>query len=303
MKIVAAVDTSKSSELVIQNLLGLNLAPDAEVKLVSVARTEDDAAARQLLDSAQKDLKQLLVCNVVTELAKGDPKNCIVDAAKHFAADLIIMGSRGHKGVDLILLGSVSQGVLMQAPCPVLIVKSGDLEESLRGGFKRVLIAADNSEYSQAALNWLRQMSWSSDTVFKLITVLPPLSDSFGDEQTSRVSTLMLEHDNFRGVADAELCIMQEFLEKGRSWKVIREVREGDPREVILNAARSWNADLIVMGSHGKTGLTKLLLGSVSQAVSLHAFCSVAIVRGLIQKSHGMQQTGRFVKPAAKKNE
>ena len=55
----------------------------------------------------------------------------------------------------------------------------------------------------------------------------------------------------------------------------------GDPRSVLLDLADSWKADLIVMGSHGRHGLDRLLLGSVSEAVAMHATCSVEVVRGM----------------------
>jgi nucleotide-binding universal stress UspA family protein len=57
------------------------------------------------------------------------------------------------------------------------------------------------------------------------------------------------------------------------------EVREGDPRTAIVDAADEWQADLIVVGSHGRTGLTRLVMGSVAQAVVAHAHCSVEVVR------------------------
>ena len=56
-------------------------------------------------------------------------------------------------------------------------------------------------------------------------------------------------------------------------------VQEGEPRQVILHCAATWRANLIVVGSHGKTGLDRLLLGSVSEHVARHALCSVEIVR------------------------
>ncbi len=62
-------------------------------------------------------------------------------------------------------------------------------------------------------------------------------------------------------------------------FKVTSSVEEGDPREVILNSADTWNADLIMVGSHGRKGFDRLLVGSVSEAVARHARCSVEIVR------------------------
>ena len=304
MKIIAAVDASKGSELVVQTLAGMSLAKDSEVKLLMVIKSdESEDNARQKLDAYMQQVKSSAKCAVDTDLSKGDARSRIVEMAKQWASDLIVMGSRGHKGMDLILLGSVSQSVLMQAPCPVLIIKGREASEAVHG-FKKVLIAADNSDYSQAALGWLKKMSWSADAQMKLITVLPPLSDSIADEHGARVSTMMLEQDELKSLAATQLQAMQkELADLVSPQNIFAEVAEGDPRELILLIASSWAADLIVMGSHGRTGLTKLLLGSVSQAVAQHADCSVAIVRGLLQKSKGFQQTGRFIKPAAKKKE
>ena len=301
MKILAAVDSSQNSELAVQSLLGMNLSPDTEVKLLMVAKSDESvgaADAKQVLQKLTTELGQSLACRVSSELLDGDAKSRIIDAAKQFAADLILLGTRGRKGVDLMLLGSVSQGVLMQSPCPVLIVKTGDTSETVQKGFKRVLVAADNSEYALAALNWLKKFNWSKDTTFKLMTVIPPFAESFESDQASQMSTVMVEHDRMKDLAVTELGIMSDLLEAHVGGAgITSEVGEGDPREVILNMASKWDADLIVMGSHGRTGLTKLLLGSVSQAVAVHSECAVAIVRGIVQKGKMMQQTGRFKKP------
>jgi nucleotide-binding universal stress UspA family protein len=63
-------------------------------------------------------------------------------------------------------------------------------------------------------------------------------------------------------------------------------VRDGDARQVILDCAAEWHADLVVLGSHGKKGFDRLMLGSVSDSVARHATCSVEIVR---ERSHGAQ--------------
>ena len=95
----------------------------------------------------------------------------------------------------------------------------------------------------------------------------------------------------------------QELAAKVGADRVSIEVGEGDPREAILNIAATSSSDLIVMGSHGRTGLTKIFMGSVSQAVSVHAPCAVAIVRGIVPKGKTtMQQTGMFALPGKKSN-
>jgi nucleotide-binding universal stress UspA family protein len=76
-------------------------------------------------------------------------------------------------------------------------------------------------------------------------------------------------------VAEAQTAIRKE----APALVVTTEIREGDPREVVLEAAEEWRADLIILGSHGYSAARRMLLGSVAQAVSLHATCSVEIVR------------------------
>ncbi len=298
MKILAAVDTTKHSQNALKCLKGLNLNQDSEVKLVKVRKGDPGKGeAESYLQKLTEQLKNELNCSVSYEVLEGDPKNKIVEAIKSFTADLALLGTRGHKGMELMLLGSVSQGVLMQSPCPVLIVKNNDEDESGLGSFQRIILAADNSDYSQAALNWLKRFKWNADASFKIITVIPHLFESFEDEHTTSMTSILDQQQRLREAAERQLESMARSLESHCGSEVSIEITEGDPREEVLRSASAWNADLIVMGSHGRTGLTKLLLGSVSQAVALHSDCAVAIVRGLVQKSKVMQQTGRFIKP------
>ncbi|MBX9689365.1 MAG: universal stress protein [Candidatus Obscuribacterales bacterium] len=324
MKIVAAIDGTKHSRIACDAILGVKWPEDTEIKLLTVLKADEtvmpfaaiNAAARsnkaadEMLHAADSGLKQMETelqqlsgCHVYHEVAQGDAKSAIVETAKSWNADLIVMGSRGNKGMELFLLGSVSQGVLMQSPCPVIIVKSNsDTEKSLQKGFKKILLAVDNSPYSQAAMGWIKSMRWDENSQFKIMTVVAPLSEAFVDEQNaSRSSALMIEHDAIIDLAKSDLQVQSNDLSnKVGTGKVTFDVGEGDPREVILQKAESWGADLIVMGSHGRTGLSKLLMGSVSQAVAVHSPCSVAIVRGLVPKGQNMpmQATGRFKLPS-----
>lgn len=316
MKIIVAIDGTKTSEVALYSLLGMQWDAGTEFKLVIVLKSEESAfpffrkggsqKSSELIEAACNALefmtvevqKELPDCKISFEVKEGDAKSQISEIAKQWNADLVVMGSRNNKGLDLMLLGSVSQGVLLQSPCPVLIVKSDDRVEDTRNqGFKKVLVAADNSPYAQAALAWLKTMKWTKDTQFKLITVVSPLVESFESLQdAASASTLSIEHNQTIDLAASELKIMARTLgEHVGADNVSTEVAEGDPRECILQTASSMQADLIVMGSHGRTGLTKLLIGSVSQALAVHANCSVAIVRGLTASGKGgMQISGRF---------
>ena len=326
MKILAAIDGSFQSEAAIDALGSFKWAGGTEIILFTVLKApemglafgrksgDQSAVMKEMAASTADTLKGMAAeleknlsgSRVTFQIAQGDAKSEIIDAAKENAVDMIIMGSRGHKGMELILLGSVSQGVLMQAQCPVVIVKSEPSTDSpnLQEGFKNVLLTVDNSPYSRAALAWVKTLNWSSSTRFKLVTVVQALTDSFASEESAvRATSLTRQHDSLHAMARSEMEAMaQDLIDHVGPGRVTTQVGEGDPREVILHVAANWSADLIVLGSHGRTGLTKLLLGSVSHAVAVHGYCSVAIVKGIVAKGQGarQQQTGMFKIPEVK---
>ncbi len=299
MKIIVAIDGSQGSEATVDALENIQLASGTEVKLLIVIEPYKDALvlATEALKGMSEELQKRLVgCTVTYEVAQGDAKSQITEIAKQWSATLIIMGSRGKKGLELMLMGSVSQGVLTQAPCPVIIAKTSDVK-NIKNGFKNILITVDNSDFSQAALSWLSGIQWGPNTQFKLVTIVQPLVDSFDSVGNITDATLLTrQHDDLIELAKTELDkLATELATSVGQQNVTNEVGEGEPKDAILNIAAAWSADLIVMGSHGRTGLDKLLLGSVSQAVALHAPCSVAIVRGIITKGQNKQrQTGLF---------
>ncbi|MBX9567767.1 MAG: universal stress protein [Candidatus Obscuribacterales bacterium] len=317
MKVIAAIDGSVYSQAAVDALSGIQWPPGTEIKLLTVLRpgesnfpasskspseiTGTQSAAKALALMTVR-LQQLLVeCKISSEFLQGEPKGQILEYCKQWGAELIVMGTRGNKGLDLILLGSISQGVLMQSQCPVLVVKSDPNHAThATNKFKNVLVTTDNSPYSDAALTWLKSLVWPEDTNFRLTTVVQRMSDSLLDLGSAALAERVVhEHDGMKEVARKQLELVKADLEsKVGSGRVSIDIGEGDPREVILQMAQSWSADLVVMGSHGRTGLKKLLLGSVSQAVAIHCPCSVAIVKGVVQPGQaGIRETGRFQVP------
>lgn len=316
MKIIVALDGSPSSEPAFEALKKLKWPGGTEIKLLAVVSKSDDASgfagkrsasatehdreivegATETLESmAQKLRTQLPQCIITDEVRQGDAKSKIVEQAEDWTAELIVMGSRGIKGIQSMLLGSVSQSVVAQSPCPVIVARSGGEQAS---GFKNVLLTVDNSPYSRAMLDWVKCIDWGTGTKFTLITIVPNLIDSVEVAVSGAgAEGLVVRHQMTMNSASEELeRLAQELAEHiGDNGRVSSQVGEGDPREVILSTASGLSADLIVMGSHGRTGLNKLFMGSVSQAVAMHAPSSVAIVRGLIPSGQAKpQQTGMF---------
>jgi nucleotide-binding universal stress UspA family protein len=172
------------------------------------------------------------------------------------------------------LLGSVTNAVLHDAPCSVEIVRATvrDAKRFAQSGLK-ILFATDGSECSQAAVRSVAERPWPQGSEVKVITVIE-----------SRISLLMSERGELeRGPHkrdDAQAMIAEaERSIAGAGLSVSSDLREGNPKEEIIEYARSWKADLVVVGSHGRRGLKRLLLGSVSEAVATHAPCSVEVIR------------------------
>ena len=141
----------------------------------------------------------------------------------------------------------------------------------------RILLAVDGSAPSEAAIDEIASRSWPTPSDVRVICVVrafvPPATEFVPGAFTPQ--EVLQEH-----VKDAEQIVARAAQRLSRSGtSVDTAVRQGDPRAVIIDEAAEWNADLIVVGSHGHTGVMRLLLGSVAQHVVAHAPCSVEVVR------------------------
>ena len=143
-----------------------------------------------------------------------------------------------------------------------------------------ILLAMDDSPHSTAALDSIVSRPWPPDSYFKVISVVEPFHPEYAGWHTSYVPlAIEAQHE----LLDVTKGLVEEsgkrLEERFGSDRVTSGVMEGYIKDKILETAREWPADLIVMGSHGRRGFTRFLLGSVSEAVVSHAPCSVEIVK------------------------
>jgi nucleotide-binding universal stress UspA family protein len=145
----------------------------------------------------------------------------------------------------------------------------------------KILLAVDGSEYSDAAVEQVVNRPWPEGTQVKVISAFEmPISP------TPETWSIPAEYFNelelaARSRATDAVTSAVEQLKTAKGLTIESEVIEGSPKQVILDEAERWSADLIVVGSHGYRGWERLLLGSVSQAIVSHARCSVEVVRKL----------------------
>jgi len=253
-----AVNIAKKcgSSLYVLNVVELNpefmsLAPEA------VEKMERDS--RALLEETKKRVSQKgITCETV--IHEGEqPYEFIVSEAKRKKADLIVIGTHGRTGLKKLLMGSVAARVIGHAPCPVLVIP-------LRGsvGLKNILVATDGSIYAEAAVKEAISIAAACDSKLSAVCVVK------GQRPTKYTS-------------EAEKIV--ERVVKGAAKSDIRAegiVREGEPYEVIADLAREKKVDIIIVGRYGRTGLTKLLMGSVTKRVIGHASCAVLVIPGSI---------------------
>lgn len=143
-----------------------------------------------------------------------------------------------------------------------------------------VLLALDDSVHSEEALESVLRRPWPDGSKFRIISVVEPFHPEYAGWHTSYVP-LAIEAQ--KELVQATERLVEESTKKLQEAvgqeNVSGEVVEGYIKDKIIEMARSWPADIIVMGSHGRRGFTRFLLGSVSEAVVSHAPCTVEIVK------------------------
>jgi nucleotide-binding universal stress UspA family protein len=140
----------------------------------------------------------------------------------------------------------------------------------------KILIGVDESPFSQAALDYVKRMPWPTDTSIRVISISPPVFLGSAEVNAPAVIAQLIQDQNRIHTQIAERAAQAL---KGPVPTVESAMIQGDPRSILVEEARRVGADLLVVGSHGRSGLSKLLLGSVASYVSSHAPCSVLIVK------------------------
>jgi nucleotide-binding universal stress UspA family protein len=142
----------------------------------------------------------------------------------------------------------------------------------------KILIAIDGSDFSQAALKSVLDRPWPSNTEAKVMHVVEPPSLLMGREMGAYDPEFEMV---WKALREQAKDLVEKAADKLRAAKfmVSTELVEGDPKSQIIDTANQWRADMIILGSHGRTGLGRFLMGSVSQDVVRHAHCSVEIIR------------------------
>jgi nucleotide-binding universal stress UspA family protein len=233
------------------------------------------AATKQLIELKARAATRGLTLE--TRISHGIPSEEVVAAAQADGAELIIVGTRGKTGLEHVVLGSTAERIIRTASCPVLAVR-GEFHHKVEGhppdasvSLQRIVVPIDFSDCSLEALEYAVVVAQRAKASIRLLHVLEPVS--YGLDFTLLRAAA---REEIRERATARLSGLVSALQSGQQTADV-QVCGGLPSDSILKAAAS--ADLIVMGTHGRRGLSHTVWGSVAEAVLRKSSCPVLTVR------------------------
>lgn len=195
------------------------------------------------------------------------PAHALIHAARE--ADLLVVGARGLGGFRGLLIGSVSQKCLHEAPCPVAIVR--EAAPSVEGQLPRVVVGVDGGPVARPALTWAADEARTRGAVLEVVHAWqPPYVGGFP------FTGALPDYDLYEEGARQLVTDLLEVTDLTGVPRVERTIVCSGPSSALLDAAR--DADLTVVGARGLGGVQRFLLGSVSHQVTLHAAHPVVVV-------------------------
>ena len=305
MKVLVAVDSIITLDILINEMSArswpvgtearvLSVVDDGDVPLktwrdagygVSGIRREMQRRGEQISLLATERLRRIGIPAQVV-IMRGNPEFLIPFAARSWPADLIIIRAHNRKDFRSRLLGSVAKSVIETAPCSVEVVRAREKADTTARAF-RVLLATDASDASIAAAMAIAETSWPENTEVKVVSAVNPMIYSL--EEIGLIGGTGTDEAH-RAIGNAVHAL------SGAPLKTSAEVIAGRAARQIIERAKHWEADLIVLGTNERRGLSRLLFGSTSAAVAKRAHCSVRVIRGnevsqtgTVESANGLQ--------------
>jgi len=278
-KVLIAIDGSETSMYALREYIRFSKVENPSISVVSVIPTyEGDLAATWTNNIVASIKKQ---CDVslseAIKIAKeegitiqalceeGTIHERIVDLADMDNYDLIVMGKKGLSLIERAFVGSVTERVIGYSRQDILVIPNG-----VKIGRRNLLIATDGSAYSEAAARKAIEIAVQSHGEIKALSVVD-VTIEFMLRAHEIYDTLVAKA---KGFSDA---IKQKALAAGIKAEAL--VRDGEVYQVIIDVAKEQRADMIIMGSLGRTGIKRLLMGSTAERVLGHASFPVLIVK------------------------
>ncbi|UCH80111.1 MAG: universal stress protein [Nitrospiraceae bacterium] len=277
-KILVAVDGSEASRTALRQsfklafdekkwitVVSINPPYQGDLDLVGVSNISEvlKGPGEKNLEEARQ-IAEAENASIKTRLEEGEPFQKIVEVAEEERCELIVIGRRGMSGIERTLMGSVTSRVIGSFRGRTLVVPEGT---SL--GWNTILVATDGSKFSSAAVDEAIDYARSYGGSLKIVSVVYT-NDEF----------LANAPDVIEKMVEKARAGLNKTRDKAKKGGVDAEVfvREGEPYQSIVELAKELNVDTIVMGSHRKSGLKRIFMGSVTSMVIGHAPCGVLVV-------------------------
>ncbi len=200
---------------------------------------------------------------IISMLKEGNAFEMILDTAEEDNFDLIVVGRRGMSRIERTLMGSVSASVIAHSKKDILVVPRETILE-----WKNILLPTDGSRYSNAAVDKAIELAANYNSTITAVSVVD-VTDEFSSEAPEAVKELMQNAKQF----------VEEVRKRAGGINILTLIKEGETYEVIINLARELMSGIIVMGSHGRTGIKRFLMGNITEKVIGYAGCPVLIVK------------------------
>jgi nucleotide-binding universal stress UspA family protein len=278
--ILVPTDYSEGALQALRRALSLPLAPKAKVSVVHVVPDDIPGTLRaQALEEAERSIEKQ-VARVRAELLEAGRKATITAAvlegatvkqlrkrARTVEAELVVMGRHGRRPVADLLIGTTAQRMVRGGEVPVLVVQSNSLKP-----YQRPLAAVQLSRRSEGVLRTAARLASAAPALH----VFHASSVPYEDFLTLPGPAVMAQRE--RALEDGQSRMESLVRRVSVGLALQPKVESGDARSLIHAQEESLNADLVVLGSHGRQGVERLLLGSVAEWVLTHASCDVAVV-------------------------
>ncbi len=289
MRILLATDFSASAEVARALLSGLTLPAGSTIRVVhaiepvpELATLPVDTVVLAAQEAIAAELEKVAAplrapgVTVETAIGVGRAADVVIEESAATHADLIVIGSRGRGGFVSAVLGSVSAEVVDRAGCPVLVVR--------RPALTRVVLADDGSDTADAGARLVGDWPIFKGIPVRVVSVVDapfPYAVTGDDGASAAYAAVSAYYDSLPLLRDAHARIARERATKlvTAGVEATAETREGDAATAIAEAAADANADCVVIGSHGRTGLRRLMIGSVARGVLFQAHCSVLVTK------------------------
>ena len=284
-KLLLATDGSLFSEGAIREAIRLAKKCSSRLSAISVIETnpEYETIAPQLLEKSEKAAREHLASvkaqakkegvDCGTSIIEGeDSYNYITDEAAKNKMSMIILGRRGRTGLKRLAMGSTVARVIGHAPCNVLVVPRAAVLE-----FKSIVLATDGSPYSTAAASEAIGLAKKNSSKLTVLSVVPAELATPTDVDFSAAGMELLAEKEMQAAEKNAKAVKEAAQKVGVAVQAF--IMTGKPADAIIETAKDKAADLIIVGSHGRTGIDRLLMGSVAERVIVMSSCAVLVVK------------------------